>query len=151
MYTLHTLQILAQNEEVKQYYLSRANHASDSGVDLYVPETTTIAGNAVGFVSMQIKCRMLDQHGEETGYFLFPRSSISKTPLMLANSIGLIDASYRGDIIAALRNMDASSYDIEKGTRLVQIVAPSLSKIKVELVESLNETERGSGGFGSTG
>jgi dUTP pyrophosphatase len=148
---MYTLQILPQNETVKQYYVSRANHASDSGVDLYVPETTTISNNNVAFVSMQVKCRMLDQHGEETGYFLFPRSSISKTPLMLANSIGLIDASYRGDIIAALRNMDASPYTVEKDIRLVQIVAPSLSKIKVELVESLNETERGSGGFGSTG
>jgi len=150
---MYTLQILPANELIGQFYEARANHASDSGVDLYIPDHVEISNKSVAFVSMQIRCRMLDENGQETGYFLFPRSSISKTPLMLANSVGLVDASYRGDIIAALRivEQDCSLYAIEKGTRLVQIVAPSLSKIKVEIVTSLPETERGTGGFGSTG
>jgi len=103
----------------------------------------------VTMVSMKIKCRMLDENGECVSYFLYPRSSISKTPLMLANSVGIIDANYRGEIIAALRCME-SKYTVSQGTRLVQICAPNLGKIRVELVDSLDETDRGSGGFGST-
>ena len=80
-----------------------------------------------------------------------PRSSISKTPLRLCNSIGLIDAGYRGEIIAAVDNIKEQSYKINVGERLFQLVAMNGSEINFELVSELTETDRGTGGFGSTG
>ena len=97
--------------------------------------------------------------GESGAFDLVPRSSIANTPLSLANSIGIFDPQYRGEVIAALRchldrdhpsTIDDFKYEVKKGTRLVQIVAPDRKPIQVELVEELGSTERGSGGFGST-
>ncbi|GAW81040.1 deoxyuridine 5'-triphosphate nucleotidohydrolase [Plasmodium gonderi] len=85
-----------------------------------------------------------------TSFLLFPRSSISKTPLRLANSIGLIDAGYRGEIIAALDNTSNEEYVIKKNDKLVQLVSFTGEPISFELVDELDETSRGEGGFGST-
>lgn len=101
------------------------------------------------------------------GFYLYPRSSISKTRMRLANSVGIIDAGYRGDLIAAIDTIGIfGSTDIwhiwnetlapvKKYDRYFQICAPDLSPFLVHLVETEQElsppTERGSGGFGSTG
>jgi dUTP pyrophosphatase len=99
---------------------------------------------------------------------MYPRSSISKIPLRLANSTGIIDAGYRGHLTGmfdvvfdAARCQNDLSDDNEadffgkKFDRYVQICAPGLVPILVEVVNTLEElgeeTERGSGGFGSTG
>lgn len=92
-----------------------------------------------------------------TGYYMYPRSSISKTRLRLANSVGIIDAGYRGHIMAMLDVIGNTDTDYEGKAyeRYIQICAPGLIPITVEIVdkiESLGEkTERGQGGFGSTG
>jgi len=83
-------------------------------------------------------------------YYLYPRSSISKTPLRMSNSTGIIDAGYRGNIIAKLDNISNEEYKIEKGTRLFQICSPSLDEIELKVVDKLSITTRGTGGFGST-
>ena len=80
-----------------------------------------------------------------------PRSSISKTPIRLCNSIGLIDAGYRGEIMAAVDNIKQEDYTINSGQRLFQIVAMDGSPLSFELVDELSSTSRGAGGFGSTG
>jgi dUTP pyrophosphatase len=80
-----------------------------------------------------------------------PRSSIAKTPLRQCNSIGLIDAGYRGEIMAAVDNIKNEAYTVEKGQRLFQLVAMDGSPIHFEIVDELTETTRGEGGFGSTG
>ena len=69
----------------------------------------------------------------------------------MANSIGLIDGGYRGEIMAVCDNIKTESYTIEKGQRLFQLVATDSSVIDYELVETLEMTTRGTGGFGSTG
>ena len=85
------------------------------------------------------------------GYYLYPRSSISKTPLRMSNSVGIIDWGYRGDIMAAIDNLSDEDYHIEKKTRLFQICSPTLQRIKeIEIVNDLDNTDRGDGGFGST-
>jgi dUTP pyrophosphatase len=149
------LHILPRDEEVSSFYTARANHATDSGVDLYCPADVTIEPGQVQFVDMGVRCKMVktDVFGRamNIGYYLYARSSISKTSLMLANHVGVIDMSYRGSIIAALRNIGTSPYTIQKGDRLVQLCSPYLEPLGVQLVDSLDETERGSGGFGSTG
>ena len=97
-----------------------------------------------------------------TGYYLHPRSSLSKTKLRLANSTGIIDAGYRGHIMAmfdVVGSKDENLIDCDfMGNvfdRYTQICAPGLVPILVEVVDTLEDlgeqTERGSGGFGSTG
>ena len=88
---------------------------------------------------------------EKRPYLLMPRSSISKTPLRLCNSVGLIDAGYRGEIMAAVDNIKQDDYTISVGQRLFQIVAMDGSPLSFELVNELSLTSRGAGGFGSTG
>ena len=90
------------------------------------------------------------------GYNLYPRSSTgSKTPLRLSNSVGVIDSGYRGNIIAMFDNYSNKDYHVEKYQRVVQLCPPDLSfPIYAELVftkDELGVTDRGTGGFGSTG
>ena len=96
---------------------------------------------------MQIACENLDNKA----YYLFPRSSISKTPLRLANSIGLIDGGYRGELIGMVDNIYDEDYQIKRGERYFQLVAVDSSPIEFELVDILSDSSRGEGGFGSTG
>jgi hypothetical protein len=98
-----------------------------------------------------------------TGYYMYPRSSLSKTMLRLANSVGIIDAGYRGHLIGmfdVINNEGNSQYSevCYNGNiydRYLQICAPGLLPIIVEIVKNKEdlgeETERGEGGFGSTG
>ena len=127
----------------------------NAGFDLLIPKNTTIpVGQATStLVPLDIKCEMVDNKYDSMGYYMYARSSISKTPLMLANHVGIIDSGYRGVLMAAFRNLDLLQYNIQSNTRLVQITNPSLSPIFVELVDEseLSTTARGSGGFGSTG
>jgi len=127
----------------------------NSGFDLLVPNSVSVVpGFKTQMVSMDVKCEMLYKGDSSCGYYMFPRSSISKTPLMLANHTGVIDSGYRGNLIGAFRNTDLSSeFVVEKETRLLQICHPTLCPVYAILVEEeeLSTTERGEGGFGSTG
>lgn len=131
----------------------------DSGVDVYVPTETVFDEQFVSkFIDMGIKTEMIycevDTNALSTCAFtVYPRSSLSKTPLMLANHTGIIDSGYRGSLIGAFRSLSPSNYLVEKDTRLLQICHPTLCPIYVVLVneDDLTTTERGSGGFGSTG
>ena len=136
------------------------NPYPNAGFDMFFPEECVFDWKNPKFVSMGIKCEMsiFDNstgNWKPTGYYSYPRSSISKTSLMLANGTGIIDSGYRGPIIGAFRNISNQQerYVVEKNARLLQLCAPDLRPIVVELVnESFFETtERGEGGFGSTG
>lgn len=81
---------------------------------------------------------------------LFPRSSISKTELILANSVGVIDSGYRGPIMFKFRYLEEGMvYDL--GSRIGQIIIMPYPQVEFEEVEELSSSERGEGGFGSTG
>lgn len=81
---------------------------------------------------------------------IFPRSSISKTSLILSNSIGVIDSGYRGSIMLKYRYPEQGDiYSV--GDRVGQIIIIPIPEIEFQEVEELSETERGTGGFGSTG
>lgn len=150
LFALYKAQVERHNDMV--HYDPYAN----SGFDLFVPRETIIRNDTLcTMIPMDIKCEMLDAN-LPTGYFMFPRSSISKTPLMLANHTGIIDAGYRGTIIGAFRNLLIQSdahYTVEKHSRLVQICHPGLKPFYVTLVNEteLSSTVRDKGGFGSTG
>ena len=101
---------------------------------------------------MEVKCAVY-KNGEPCPYYMYSRSSTPiKYGLILGNSVGIIDCGYRGSLMASFYNTKNETVTISQGTRLVQICMPNLSyDFNVELVNSLDKTERGEGGFGSTG
>ena len=148
------LLLKTENTDLTNLYSNHQHYnPGDSGFDLFCPETITINSGETVKINLQINCEALHDTIENTNvsYYLYPRSSIIKTPLRLANSVGIIDAGYRGDIIACVDNIKSESYTINKGDRLFQICAGNLEPILFQLVNDLSNTQRGSGGFGSTG
>ena len=136
------------NDLAKQYYLNHSHfHRGDAGLDLYVLEDQIFQPGETAKIKLGISCESSDGKG----YFLFPRSSISKTPLRMANSIGLIDGGYRGEIMAVCDNIKDYEFSVSKGDRLFQIVSADLSSIEFEITDKLSDSTRGKGGFGSTG
>lgn len=163
---MNTLKVKILNDKVP--YVKKA-HDTDSGIDLF----------CVG-----IKQKTEDVFFFETGiaveppagYYteVVPRSSIYKTRWMMANSIGIIDQDYRGQIFVPMR-LIPSCFDIEEekldkenlfygfqrkhsfkikeeiiGTRFAQLIFRKIEPCNIEIVDELNETVRGEGGFGST-
>lgn len=150
-------EVLEKNDNLGGFY--------DAGFDIFCPKTQQCKVGKVAKYCLGIKCSSfisdpMDKFGDvdesdicPIGYFLMPRSSISKTSLRLANSVGVIDSGYRGELIAMF-DCFYGDYKIEEGSRLMQIVAPSMMPIYPILVDSeeeLGTTSRGEGGFGSTG
>ena len=161
MKTLHIL----PDESVKEVYeeLARVHNLevetnlyANSGFDLPLADNldnVMIVG--VHKEDYRIKCAMYGETQTPSAFYLYPRSSISKTPLRLANNVGIIDAGYRGHLIGMFDLVYQPTYNIKELDRYLQICAPGLVPILVELVNSVdelgNKTERGAGGFGSTG
>ena len=142
------LKIKPFNKDIHKMYENHNHfHPGDSGLDIYIIENQIINPGETIRLKLGISCENLDAKS----YFLMPRSSLSKTPLRLANSVGLIDAGYRGEIMAAVDNIKDFAYEVEIGQRLFQIVAMDGSAIHFELGNHLSETTRGADGFGSTG
>ncbi len=138
-------------------YKKNECYSDDSGFDLYVTEDTIIQPfksiNKGTLVDLKVQCEMLN-NDDNVGYYLYPRSSIYKTPLRLSNSVGIIDAGYRGNIMACVDNHSNIDYTIKKGTRLFQICAGDLSLFKTLVLgddDNLSVTIRGEKGLGSTG
>ena len=130
----------------------------DAGFDLFCPIEMKYKCGKPSKYPLGIKCsaEMITSMKERIpcGFMMFPRSSISKTSLRLANGTGIIDSGYRGELMGAF-DCFYGDYTVEVGHRLLQIVAPGMIPIKVSIVDSEEElsdiTERGEGGFGSTG
>jgi deoxyuridine 5'-triphosphate nucleotidohydrolase len=150
--TLH--EIYKQRVEEHNRMVVNDKHPN-SGFDLLIPNSVTVDYSGSLLVDMGVKACMFSLDGNNIAYQIFPRSSISKTPIILSNHVGIIDSGYRGNLMAAFRIVDPSyrTYEIEKNTRLVQICLPTLEPFRVNIVDEsqLSQTSRGSGGFGSTG
>jgi len=106
-------------------------------------------------VPLGVKARMIEtslQGQQDCHFTLEPRSSIYKTGFMMANSRGIIDMTYRGQLMAPVVSVGTNFASVEAGTRLFQVIAPGLGYInEVAYVDSLPSSVRGEGGFGSTG
>jgi dUTP pyrophosphatase len=151
-YTLKIKINESASQNVKDHYQNfSSHHLGDSGIDLIVPKDVEVDSLRVGTIDHLIQCEMLNENLQSVSYYLYPRSSISKTNFMMANSVGIIDAGYRGNIMAKIRNMNLEGISkILENDKMFQICAPDLKPIKIELVNELSETSRGDGGFGST-
>jgi dUTP pyrophosphatase len=118
--------------------------------DLYSDRDCTVVGNKPTLISLGVKVEIPSGYG----MLIIPRSSIgSKTPLRQSNSVGLIDSDYRGVVMVMYEsNRDiAGSTIVRRGDRIAQGFL--IPYVNVDFVEAdeLSETERGTGGFGSTG
>lgn len=143
--------IKPNNDQVRELYTNHGVYNKmDSGLDLFIPQDLVIPAGETVLVNLEIKAQLIDGDIYRS-FMLFPRSSISKTPLRVANSIGLIDSGYTGDIKVALWNTSLSDFIVKKGERYTQLVRPDLGLIRMELVKTLRKTDRAEGGFGSTG
>jgi dUTP pyrophosphatase len=163
-HTKYTLTIQKSHTNTLGDVVKKTFNKGDAGIDIYIPEDITVQPKSQRKINLGIHAsvrkntRIKFPGGEEfvtmepSSYMLFPRSSISKTPLRLSNSIGLIDAGYRGELLAVVDNISSEKYKIKKGDRLFQIVNKDLVPFEEILTtDKLDETDRGDGGFGSTG
>lgn len=170
-YHFGILKLHIQDEDLKEIYLPRIeahnNQAlnerfPDSGFDLIVPDDVMFDKPfETTMIDFKVKAEMLyyivdREHFMNSAFCLYPRSSICKEPLMLANHTGVIDSGYRGNIKGAFRWFKtgaANNYFVEHGSRLVQICHPTLCPIYVITMDEneLASTTRGDKGFGSTG
>lgn len=144
---------LAQKYQVvKDKQFSNAKKHADSGVDIFTPEKIICKAGETTTIPLGIACAVYGPNEMPMPYYVYPRSSISKTPLRLANSVGIIDSGYRGQLMAKVDNISKDDYVVEKYQRLFQICSGNLMPFtNLKIIDNLDETERGSGGFGSTG
>ncbi len=104
------LKITALSESAQDLYKNHGHfHQGDAGLDLFIIDALTIAPGETVLIKSHIACENTDG----MPYLLMPRSSISKTPLRQCNSVGLIDAGYRGEIMAALDNIKEIPFNVE--------------------------------------
>lgn len=134
-----------------------------SAYDLPQYETTQAAGLDVrANITESITLGPLERTLVPTGLFIElpegyemqvrPRSGLAaKHGLSLVNAPGTIDPDYRGEIKVILVNLSNSPYELKPGERVAQLVVSQFTRVEWEPVEELGETERGAGGFGSTG
>lgn len=124
---------------------------SDSGFDLFLPRDYSLT-EGVSKVDYDIKCAMYEDSNNPRAFCIYPRSSIYKSHLRMTNSVGVIDRGYRGTLASVFHAEEP--VDLKRGQRLVQVCSPDLEPFLVILVSEVEElglTERGTGGFGSTG
>jgi dUTPase len=166
------LYLIPDDPAVKELYLKQAEAymakprgERDAGFDLFsvsatVPgmNSTAVGGSssAGGAVKIGQTCKAAVYDpllGRFRAYWMLPRSSISKTPLRMANSVGLIDAGYRGPLLAMVYST-GNDVAVAFGDRYFQIAGPDLQPFeRIEIVDTIpgGATVRGAGGFGSTG
>ena len=125
----------------------------NAGVDLFTAETRSGPVGETYLLDLGTKAMMTsDDTGMTVHYWLAPRSSIFKSGHIMANSMGVIDSSYRGPLKAPVVAVKEDAVGFKAGERHFQILAPDMGYIReIRKLDFLPETTRGSGGFGSTG
>ena len=126
----------------------------NAGVDMFCNMTTVCPISTATLLDLGVKARMIGPDGTACHFWLAPRSSIWKNGVVQANSIGIIDRSYRGKLMGAVMPFQFQMATIEEGSRLFQVLAPNMgfiSKVEILRESELDTTTRGDGGFGSTG
>jgi len=178
-YMLLKIFVDSDDDDLKNKYVEAVNnhnnkissniHHIDAGFDLYCPSDMLFSASKVNKLDFNVICSASvyrETHDGSplynTGYYMYPRSSISKSQLRLANNVGIIDAGYRGHLIGmfdveynTFQNNVNTNVKVDKFDRYLQICAPGLIPICAVIVNSMDElgceTVRGAGGFGSTG
>ncbi|MEK7130980.1 MAG: dUTP diphosphatase [Patescibacteria group bacterium] len=121
-------------------------HQGDAGMDIFSAEETIIKAGEIKNIKTGVKMELPEG---------FVGLVWDKSGLALKNGLktmaGVIDASYRGEIIIVLANLSNQDYKIEKGQKIAQMLIQKVEQVKIEEARELSETKRGEDGFGSTG
>lgn len=130
--------------EDKAFLPQRAN-PTDAGADLMSTENLEIYPGEQKLVDTGVAVKIPEGYAG----FVFNRSSQGKKGITIPHSVGVIDADYRGNIKVILKNLSEDPYKIERGDRIAQLVV--MPVVLADFEDIWNDTERGTGGFGSTG
>ena len=128
--------------------LPEKQHDSDAGYDLFSIEEVILKPNAIHKVKTGIAIQIPTNYGG----LVLPRSGLSsKYGISLINTPGLIDSGYRGELLIPLINHSVNEYVIKKHDRIAQLILIESPKVKIEVANDLDDSDRDSKGFGSTG
>ncbi len=147
-YSMESIKIMKVRDNAK--IPIRATEGS-AGLDLCacIDEPITIPGRGHAFVPTGIAVAL---PGSAWAAFVFARSGLAiKHGIGLLNGVGVVDSDYRGEVRVGLINQFDEDYTISPGERIAQLVVMPVSMMPVEEADTLDETDRGAGGFGSTG
>ena len=136
------IKLLSENATIPTYA-----HEGDAGMDLYSAIDAVIPYGETVKVPTDVAMEI------PTGFvgLIYARSGLAtKQGLAPANKVGVVDASYRGNVIVALHNHSKQPQEIHKGDRIAQMVIQPFVSLSLNVVDELDDTERGEGGFGSS-
>jgi len=140
--------LISRDDKAKNFDLPEYATQGSSGVDLRASEDYIIKSGERALVATGI--RLAIPAGYEVQ--VRPRSGLAlKHGIIIPNSPGTIDSDYRGEVRVILMNLGREDFIIKAGDRIAQMILAPVAKISWEECAELEETERGSGGFGSTG
>lgn len=123
-------------------------HPGDAGMDVRSLETVTLAPGARALV----RTGLVFQLPPDAEAQVRPRSGLAlRHGVTVLNAPGTIDAGYRGEVGVVLVNLGQEPFTVEKGMKIAQVVVAPVARAEIVEVEETDATERGSGGFGSTG
>ena len=152
--------IIGQAGDLYETVGTLSHSDANAGIDLFCREDVEVRPGELAFLKLGVAAALYRQdstaavNNHSYHYWLLPRSSISKKGLMMANSVGVIDRTYRGELMGAVvvAPWRTEPVKVSRGERLFQVVAPDMGHIAaVVSVPELEATVRGAGGFGSTG
>ena len=121
-------------------------HPGDAGLDLCAARYAVVTGETV-LIPTGVAVAVPDGH---VG-LVCPRSGLSKHGVTVANAPGVVDAGYRGEVMVRLTTTSTTPYQVHRGDRIAQLLIVPVARPEVTVVDRLDDTARGAGGFGSTG
>lgn len=124
----------------------RYAHPGDAGIDLYAACDAIVTGETV-LIPTGVAVAVPDGH---VG-LVCPRSGLSKHGVTVANAPGVVDSGYRGELMVRLTTTRARPYQVFFADRIAQLLIVPIARPTITIVDRLDNTERGTSGFGSTG
>lgn len=147
-----TLKIKVLDKEFEQHYLDAYAHAGDAGIDMLADHTEKVCGCGLATGAVTFGTSLCVAIPSGCVGLVFARSGLgTKHGIVPRNCVGVIDSGYRGEIKVTLQNLSSISYSVHRGDRIAQLVVMPCVHCKMQLVDELDDTERGSDGYGSTG
>ena len=130
------------------YRLPERAHDGDAGADLFAADGVVLAPGERATIPLGFSMAIPGGHAG----LVLPRSGLaSRHGITVVNAPGLIDSGYRGEVQVALVNLSDEVFEVERGDRIAQLVIVAVATPSFEPSETLEDTTRGSGGFGSSG
>ena len=130
------------------YRLPQRAHDGDAGADLFAAEGVVLGPGERATIPLGFSMAIPDGNAG----LVLPRSGLaSRHGITVVNAPGLIDSGYRGEVRVALVNLSDEAFEVERGDRIAQLVIVAVATPSFEVTESLEDTQRSGGGFGSSG